>query len=320
MNIAYSTDNNYVKYLGISMISLLENNRNLEINIYIIDNGINDKNKELLNNIAKNYNAKITYLDFKALTKNLKTDNTYPVSSYGRIFLSVLNLDKIIYLDCDSIIADSLEDLDNIDISDYYIAGVQDTVTNFFKTSIGLNKDDRYINAGMLVINLKKWREDKIEEKCLQYIDKCKGSVPHHDQGTINAICSSKMLILHPKYNLMTPMFYKAEQNKKLYDMKEYYEQKELDEAIQNPVFIHYTNGFFNRPWNADCTHPLKNIFLKYMNMSPWKGQIEENKLNKNAQIMKKLHKILPFNIYCIFSKIIMKRKERKWKKKIRTH
>ena len=77
----------------------------------------------------------------------------------------MINLDKIIYLDCDSIIADSLEDLDNIDISDYYIAGVQDTVTNFFKTSIGLNKDDRYINAGMLVINLKKWREDKIEEK-----------------------------------------------------------------------------------------------------------------------------------------------------------
>ena len=56
MNVAFSSDNNYVKQLEISMISLFENNKDMNISVYIIDNGINNENKERLNNIVNNYN------------------------------------------------------------------------------------------------------------------------------------------------------------------------------------------------------------------------------------------------------------------------
>ena len=148
MNVAFSSDNNYVKQLEISMISLFENNKDMNISVYIIDNGINNENKERLNNIVNNYNNTIKYYSFDKLTEGLKTDNSFPVSSFGRIFLPIIKeIDKIIYFDCDSIIADSINSLYNIDISDYYLAGVQDTVYNFYKELIGLNKEYRYVNA-----------------------------------------------------------------------------------------------------------------------------------------------------------------------------
>ena len=148
MNVAFSSDNKYVKQLEISMISLFENNKEKNINVYVIDNGIEEKNKEKLNHIAKRYNNIIKYYGFNELTSGLETDKSFPVSSFGRIFLPrIKEIDKIIYFDCDSIIADSIESLYNIDISDYYVAGVQDTVYNFYKELIGLDKDYRYINA-----------------------------------------------------------------------------------------------------------------------------------------------------------------------------
>ena len=117
---------------------------------------------------------------------------------------------------------------------------------------------------GMMVLNLKKMREDNITDKCLKFIKKYKGSVPHHDQGTINAVCNEKILVIHPKYNVQSPMFtYTADKIKKMYKIKQYYSQEEIEDAIKNPVFIHFTDGFFNRPWNRNCSHPKKDIYLK---------------------------------------------------------
>lgn len=314
LNVAYSSDNNYVKQLACSILSLLENNKGFEwINIYIIDNGINNVNKEKIKEMTRKFNCKLIYLNFKEICKDLKTDNTFPISSFGRIFLSrIKELNQILYLDCDSLITGSFEKLWKVDIDDYYIAGVQDDVFSFYKESIGLDKNFRYINAGFIMINLKKWRQDNIEKQMLDFIKKYNGSVPHHDQGTINAICKDKILILPPKYNLQSPMLsYTSEQIKKIDNMNIYYNEDELEEARNKPIFIHFTNGLYNRPWNKSCTHPMKDIYVEYLNKTPWKGQIDNKELCRNARIVKKLYEILPFNIYCFIMQLINKRKNR---------
>ncbi len=313
LNVAYSSDNNYAKQLGISILSLLESNeKSEEINIYVIDNGIDESNKEKIEEIVKEYNRNIIFLEFKKICKDLKTDNTFSLSAFGRIFLSrIENLDKIVYMDCDAIVCNTLDELLNIDLTDYYIAGVQDSAHEIYRKLVGLEKNDKYINTGFLLINLDKWRRENVEEKCIKFIESYHGSVPHHDQGVINGVCKEKIYILPPQYNLQCPMFnHKAEEIKKLGDMKEYYTQEELEEAKKKPVFIHYTSAYFNRPWAVKCTHPLKDKYLYYMNKSPWKGQFENIKLSKKGKIKSLLHKILPFEVYYYISKK-MSRKEK---------
>lgn len=316
LNVAYSSDDNYAKYMGISILSLLENNKDdfEKINIYIIDNNISKNNKEKLMEIISNYNACIIYLEFNKLATNLKTDNKFFISSFGRIFLSnIEEIDKIVYLDCDSMITSSLMDLWNINIDNYYLAGVQDTVFKYYITSIGLKENFRYINAGFLLINLRKWRKDDITTKCIEFIDSFNGSVPHHDQGTINAVCNKKIYLLPPKYNMQSPMFlYTANQIKKINEYEFYYEQAELEDGRKNPIFVHFTAGFYNRPWFSNCTHPLKERYLEYYNKSPWKHEkLKKGKLCKNVKIMKALYNILPFNIYIVAVKSINKIKGR---------
>jgi lipopolysaccharide biosynthesis glycosyltransferase len=85
--------------------------------------------------------------------------------------------------------------------------------------------------AGMLVINLRQWREDNMEQQMMNFINKHGGKVVYHDQGTINGVCLKKK-ILHPKFNAMTP-FFVLDRNQILdyHNLEDYYSAKKLKEA-----------------------------------------------------------------------------------------
>lgn len=313
LNIAYSSNNNYAKYLGISLLSLLKNNIEIkEIDIYIINDSISNENKDKISQLIYEYKRHVEFIDLEKLTENLTVETTFPRSSFGRIFLSKkLNIDKLIYLDCDSIVLGSLNEIWKENIDDYLLAGVQDTVNKYFLTSIGIDKNTRYINAGFLVMNLKKWREMCIQDKCVDFIIKHGGKVPHNDQGTINAICVGMIKILDPRYNLMNPMiFLNSKQINKLFKHNNYYSQEELDYAKLNPIFIHYTEEMYNRPWNKECTHPYKDKYVEYYDLYTEHSILEEHCMQKNARIQKYIFERFPFIVYFIMLRLIAFRRE----------
>lgn len=308
LNVAYSSDDNYIRHLLVSMISLLENNREFDaINIYILSNGIKNDNKNLLQDWANKYQANIEFLEFASIEEKIQTDGTFPISAFGRLFLDdFIKKDKVLYLDCDSVINGSYVELMKIDISQWLACAVQDNVSSYFKTTIGMKSKDVYFNSGVVLFNLKKWREENMQKKAIEMIEKFHGSVPHHDQGVLNAICYERILRLHPKYNYQCPMFeYKPKELQKM--NPNYYSEQELREAKENPIFIHYTEGFSNRPWRDTCTHPNRDLYLKYQAMTPFAGQIEHATINKHSEIVYRAYRYLPFSIYRLFLYLILK-------------
>lgn len=301
INVVYSSDDNYAKFAGISMISLFENNKEVEqINIYFIENMITKTNRLKLESIVKKYNRNIYFISHSELCAGLYTDDKFSISAFSRLFLSKIDdIDKVLYLDCDTIINSSIKDLFEIDINDVYVCGVQDNAGIMYRKLIDFNENDRYINSGVLLINLKKWREENLEEKFIKFINKYNGSVPHHDQGVINGVCKGKIKILKPEYNLMPPMILQnAEQIKGYHEIKNYYKQSELNFAKQNPIIIHYTECFYNRPWRKKCTHPYKHIFANYKSISPWNDDpLEDKNISNLDKVKVLLFKYLPLNL-----------------------
>ena len=181
LNVVYSSDNNYAQHVGVSMISLFENNYEFEkIVVYFIGNDVSLENKNKLSLICEKFNRSIQFIDFQKFSNKIKLNigNSISISSYARLFLSSMvdtNIDKVLYLDSDSIINSTLSGLWNEDISEYYVAGVSDTVSDQTKLKVNLGVNSPYINAGMILINLKKWREESIEEKFIEFIDSYNG-------------------------------------------------------------------------------------------------------------------------------------------------
>lgn len=310
LNIAYSFDDGYAQHAGISILSLLENNQDIDhIVFYIITNALSKENRNRIETIIKQYNREFHYLDLDKLTSDLKISTNFNRSAYGRIFLADVVLDDyIIYVDSDTIINGSLKGLFDLDLTNKLVAGVQDTVNSYYIMNIGLNNNYRYINdGGIIILNLGLWRKKRIVKKCIDFIYQFNGNPPHNDQGTINHVCAGYIEILPASYNVMPPMFnFTSKQILSLFKMKQYYTQSELDKAVSTPIVIHYTDEFFNRPWFSNCTHPLKNLYLSYKTKSPWKDvPLKYKELSKNCKIQNWVYANCPFWVYKLMVRFI---------------
>ena len=120
-----------------------------------------------------------------------------------------------------------------------------------FKNSIfvrlGIPKDHKYFNSGVLLMNLKKWRENKTREKTVEFLQKNKDA-KFLDQDALNGVLYGKWLELPGKYNIQC--------DDRL---------KETPDA----VIIHYLCIF--KPWYLFASFPYAHHYSKYLKMTPWK-------------------------------------------------
>lgn len=301
INILYSSDENYVKHAAASLISLLKNNSDFNnINIFYLENNLSKVSKEKLREIVEGYDRKIIFIDSEQLCKKMVKKDDFPLAGYARLFISqIADIDKILYLDCDTIINSSLKSLWETEIESYLLAGVQDNPALYMVEAIGMDRNDRYINSGVMLINLKKWRETNLEDRFVEFIKSYRGKVPHHDQGVINGVCKDNILILNPKYNFM-PQFimHTSKQIKKLYNIKSYYTQAELDNAVHSPVIIHFITKFYGRPWEEKCTHPMKNTYINNLKDTSFEVELDNGKQDLKIKLRKFVFKNTPFIIF----------------------
>jgi len=301
--VAYSSDDQYAKFLGVSLLSLFQANADFEtIRVFAIDCGIREENRLRLTRIAQENGREIVFLPMENIQERLRLKSGelgISIASYARLFLASAlpeDVKRVFYLDCDTIVSDSLREAWETELGDSLVAGVQDTVDRYFLQVIGLPPDTRYVNAGILLIHLEKWRKEKIEEQFTAFIERFRGSVPHHDQGAINGVCRERRMILPLRYNLMSNAYSFSERTiRRIYFLQEYYAQDEIDEAIRRPAVIHFTSGLFGRPWEEGCTHPARDAFLRVKEQTPWKDEpLSPNTLKKGTKAFACAYRHMP--------------------------
>lgn len=170
--IAMACDVNYLPLAACSLCSLLENNKEFDkVTIYFIESDIPTCDlQNLFDMVAKYKNATLIIIDAPKPDNRISIKGTLNYSTFYRLLLSSLlpgDVDKVLYLDCDTLVLGSLKYLWNEQLIDYSIAGVLDTVGFYAKKAIGLQKNDIYINAGVVLINLKQWRNSDLEKRFL---------------------------------------------------------------------------------------------------------------------------------------------------------
>lgn len=276
MNVVYSSMDNYAPYLGIALISLFENNKKSKIHVYVLSIGISDNNKKALNKITKKYHQEITIIESNELSDKfgmVVDTGGFGFASVNRLFVASYlpeSVEKAIYIDCDTICRASLAPIWDEDIKDnYFMAVVDFAMPQTWTEKIGLKASDLYYNAGVMVMNLKQWREDDLESKFIDYYRKNNGKIQYADQDVLNYCCHGKICNMSVTYNYPPNMkFYPSRfiiKNQKGYGD---WTVKELDKIKKNPVLIHYMGD--ERPWVKWNHNAYKKYYFKYKKMSPW--------------------------------------------------
>ncbi len=296
MNIVYSSSDSYAEIAGISIVSLFENNKDeKDIVIYIIDNNISYENKKKLLNTANYYNRNIVFVpkvDLEKITNTKIYTGRWNIGTYFRLYLSSIlptDINRVIYIDCDTIIRQSLSEIYNINLGNCSVAGVDDCRSNLYRIDIGCEPNSIYINNGFMLIDLNKWRKQNIEDKFTEFISNRKGDCTYMDQAPLNGVLGPKNEIyeLEAKYNAQRIFFdFSYKDLMKLRKPNHHLTEKEYNEAINNPVVVHFTPVFITgtRPWQKKDNHKFTCEYRKYKNMSEWKDapyRKDDRKLKK---------------------------------------
>ena len=177
MYISYSSSDSYAEYTGISMLSLFENNKDTKIDeVFLLDNGISSKNLKKICDIADRYERKLTIMDvsdtleqYASETKLKKFNGSY--STYARLIPERIYpqyVDFLIVIDSDTIINKSIEHLPINNLQEKVIAAIDNPEAHMNPSFLGiddkelLKKKGFYLNCGIMIFNIPKWRENKL--------------------------------------------------------------------------------------------------------------------------------------------------------------
>lgn len=270
INVVFSVDENYIQHLGVALYSLLENNPDTRLNIYIMYSSLTEKSLKKIDKIASAYDCEINNIEinddrFDNLVKAAHLTN----ASYFKLLVpELLDVDKVLYLDVDLVVVDSIQELYSTNIKEYYLAAVEDPGFNRHD-KLKMDLSSHYFNAGVLLFNLKKMRDEDVSNRVITFIEKNPKAIKWADQCGLNSIIDGQWKMLHCKYNLVGT-FFRIDQR----HIKSCYCDSEIEEAKEKPIVIHYTGSF--KPWHFMDNHPYRSLYWTFRDRTPFKRYFSE--------------------------------------------
>lgn len=262
ITIAYAPDLNFVPLTLVSMASVLANAKESdEIEFVIMHSGLKEKYLNAFNELQHLKSYKLTLLKVDtAVFEGFPNANWVTAEAWFRCLLADLlpHQQKVLYLDCDTIVRASLSELFEIDLGTHY-AGVIEDVSKSHRNAgrIGL-QDGFYFNSGVMYINLALWRQVDFFHTLKQLV--LEDFTIGNDQDALNKACDEHKLRLSPEYDYMH-VWWRKNQPDYTADYMAAYEQ-----AAENPVIVHFTGV---KPNSPDCGNKFTNEFKHYAAMIP---------------------------------------------------
>lgn len=266
INIVFASDDNYAQHIAVVIASIMAKTKE-KVCFFVINDNISSEKITKLKNTAVKLNTTVEFIAVpEEQFKNVYLSGHVSKAAYFRLALADImpdDIEKVIYLDVDLLVYDDIKKLWQNDIKEYALAAVPDfgimasnRLCRQKKEVIGLPKGKAYFNSGVLLINLKKWRQENYTKQILEIINE--NQFPHHDQDALNKIFMKDWLQIDLRWNIIPPvfnLFTKILLNKTF--------RNQAINAKRNPGIIHYAGRY--KPWEFSYHQDFNDMYYKYL-------------------------------------------------------
>lgn len=324
INILYQSSGTYAPVMGISLTSLFENNKHVkELNVYIVDGGIGEADKNRIRELSVKYQRTIIFIAGDRIDKTLsdrgvaKWRNSYAM--YYKLYaldLIETPIERLLAIDADTIIDKPIDPLFFADLDGKTLGMVQDFMPFNYMEKIGMNKKETYYNSGVVLFDVDKWKRRKCQDKLEIFLKGNLNNILYADQDAISIVLQSEIKKFPIIYNYFTIfssicecLSFNLETVYKLYDISKlncFYTVDEMRKAETDAIIYHYEGGtVVGRPWEHGEQYGIFAIWDKYKMISPWKDMNMSNSQTKEYHIIeRKLSKILPKPLFLAIYKM----------------
>ncbi|TVP46546.1 MAG: glycosyltransferase family 8 protein [Mongoliibacter sp.] len=291
MIVAFAVNRRFFMPLAVAMHSLLKYNAAEIRKIYLFCNEISDDEKNKFRIITGDLDFEVKIIQERDLSQ-LVTSLHFQCANYYRLLIpDLLKEDKILYLDADIIVLGSLKPIWETDLTNDYLAAVWTPGVDW-SPKLGVEKEDGYFNSGVMLMNLRQWRENNLGRKVVEFVHENPKLIRFVDQCGLNVMVKNRWKKLPVKYNL-TMDFYEEE-----YEADDPgVDIEEIRKAKINPVIVHFTGS--SKPWQTSNQHPFKFLFWKYLRQTPF-----SRKLPEDFNLVNLIKYLTPSKVRSVFRKL----------------
>ena len=252
LHISFGIDSGFCRQLGVTLVSILENNRDMTFSFHIFMDHIAAEDEEKIELIARKYSANVyIYFMFMEPFENFPMETTEDKSYISKIICFRLYMNKILrkvterflYLDADLFCLGSLRSLLELDFAGTAIAAVYDVYGMKYDTYA---ETPKYLNAGVMLINCEEWEKQQVTEKAFSYQDVSSKDCLFLDQTILNRIFKGNVIFLDSKFNTHN-----------------------VPDPGPDCIIFHF-NGRA-KPWYLPL-RPIHEQWRHYLKLSPWGG------------------------------------------------
>lgn len=284
LDVVVNLDDNYLQHAMAMLCSLFENNKGHYITVHVLNKNLSEAAVVNLVSLSLRYNNRtIFYTVDEKLLEGVQFRQNQPLTmaAYYRLLISSIlpkELEKVLYLDCDMVVMRDIGELYQIELDDYALAATLDSFpyTEQHRLQLHMEVGERVFCSGVMLVNLKYWRNHNVEPGLLEYAKRQRKEVFFHDQDVLNYYFKRKWFLLPPKWNHIVG-------NMRVIKGP-HYRNFDLIAFVKEPVIYHYASLDI-KPWYNAPT-PEKRMYVKYLRLSQYKEiKFERLSLGKNVRL-----------------------------------
>lgn len=289
VHVLFCTNRLFFQHVAVCLCSLLTNNKDLFFDVVIASRPEEKLDtQKLWRSLQQFSNCSLNFREFALPADQILplipgahyTIDTYTRLWAGEFFPDVV--DRVLYLDADMVVIDSIAPLWRTDLEGALFGAVDIPGSDRGVVQLKLPAGVGYFNAGMLLIDLKQWREVRALETVLDYITENPERVLY-DQDALNACFYHCWKRLDYKWNVIWP-FYREPSELPL-------SRSEIETIRRDTVIIHFNGS--SKPWSYFADHPRTTEYLKYLGMTEWRDFVPSDRTPMN-RLRKGLSMVLP--------------------------
>jgi len=234
---------------------------------------------EYLHRVVGAFRGRLDVIHIEPAEVDDLAEGYFPRSVWLRILLpEVLAVsDRVVYLDADVIVTDSLMPLWRSPLGTDLLGAVSNPLYPYMppypRDQLGIDDPADYFNSGVLLMNLDQMRRERTGEALRNYAIENPGNW-YPDQDALNAVCRGRWRRLHPRWNVQSTIY-------ELPPSALPFSDEEVCEARHHPAVVHFIGPF--KPWQYLCRHPLQRLYTEHAAATPWGAPNLEGRTLKNA-------------------------------------
>lgn len=274
--VLFCIDGNFWQHLGVTIASLLESNPRTSFRIIVVSAGLMEPAQiTKIRSLIRPERGSLETIVYHQAAKyeHLPTHSHLTFAMYLRLFVTEYldpSLEKILYLDSDIIICSEIEELWSIPIDDYYIGAAPEPYDERQRSPLNFSSTDLYINSGVMLINLAKWRADDALAKILAFAEANRHTLIFSpDQDLINSVFRGHIMNIGYQWNwqALFPRFTPGELNM---------DERTFDSLKRSPRLVHFTSRY--KPWFYRWEPHYKARYYKVLKKTPWSDYQQPDK------------------------------------------